>query len=60
MIGKRENNLIKLYGFFKQGFLLNGGGLSDQPNAFFESMDIIDNYSNKLWKEKEKDLVKGR
>ncbi len=34
--------MVRLWSHYKRGFLLNGGGISDQPNRYLEAMELLD------------------
>ncbi|MEM7422031.1 MAG: hypothetical protein AAF364_20310, partial [Pseudomonadota bacterium] len=42
----QSNNLLNLYGFYKQGQLCLSGGVLEQPHKYLEAMRIIDNQVN--------------
>jgi len=46
MITDDAIEFMRLYGHYKNGFLLNGGGIFQQPALYTEVMEIIDNAVN--------------
>lgn len=45
--------LIKYYGFYKEGYLVNKGTLLMQPAKMIEAFGVIDNEISKLKEERE-------
>ena len=45
--------LIKYYGFYKEGFLVNKGALGHQPAKMVEAFGVIDSEVEKLKEERE-------
>ena len=44
MITGETRSMLKLHAHYKNGILPNAGGILDQPSAYVEAMNIIENY----------------
>ncbi len=42
--------LIRLYGHYKNGYMLFSGGVIDQPQKYMQAMELIDREINKVEK----------
>lgn len=42
MISDRTHQLIKLHKHYKNGFLINKGGISEQPALYLDAMELLD------------------
>lgn len=44
MITGETRTMLKLHSHYKNGILINSGGILDQPSAYVEAMYMIENY----------------
>lgn len=52
-------SLLNLYAAYESGFLWTGGGISNQPAAYVQSMNLIGGEVNRIQKEKSEDKKGG-
>lgn len=44
MVTPKSRECLRLYDHYKNGLLIESGGLYDQPNAYIEAMGLIDGH----------------
>lgn len=44
MVSQFSRECLRLYGHYKNGLLIESGGLYDQPNVYIEAMGLIDGH----------------
>ena len=44
MVTEFSRECLRLYGHYKNGVMIEAGGLYDQPRRYIEAMTVIDGY----------------